>query len=1030
MVGKLNMVFQDFQVDIDDSPEEIDGRLRERLEQVSASLAILEAKIPVLISAQLSEANDGVAGIIGRLMEPAATRIESAAALETQFANQLAGRLSMVGAASGEMFAGLLQKFPAPGVKFRVNPAQLAALRALDARIVPGEAAAISDVALPLVRVLSPDVPIFPGPLPGPIECDEFGDCQILIPLPPDGLPGFPPVDGRPPGVPGDGDGLPIPVPIPPGGPPPGTPPIAVPVPPGLPPGPTPPPPFPGQPPVGVPPPIILPPPGQPPFPPLPPGQPPICIPGQPPTSQCPDPPPVCPPPCPPPSVVVVPCPPDDGDGQRPPGLPRIDDDPLIIPGEPGIREVPAQCELDAYDPANIQPPDMSVIDPFHPFQTLWYGASFNLEEHIITQWQRFNQRSRAGLFRNIFDLGRVIAFSRASTGKIIIRIDQFVTSMVRSTGCTSPQFIGLILLKGLASFFGLFISGALSKFIRFLGYQTDSLCPIDFPDEVEATEAFIRGEIDERILRIWVEQNNHCWEPYRLIVAARMNRIEPLLAMQAWRRKILTDEQFDEQVRRAGFTDPWLAEMFEKLSVFVPPITDVVRFMVRDVEDPDIVEDFGLDFEFDKKWTGKSKEFGEFQGIDDETALRYWRAHWRLPSPTQLFEMFHRSRAKPEGDPLITTLDQVTTALQQDDILPFWIPRLIDTTFARLSRVDARRAFETGAIDEAALRRNFTKIGYEDADVDALVRWAQINKTRVVMGLPEMRLFRDGVLSRDAARVRLEETLLTPDEINNILNLIELRGSIRPLRRCVRAIRKRFLTGDLTVVEARVELFEAGMALVAIDKTIASFECEARARGKEFGASQLCKFLEEGTITNAEFVARLERLGWTEPDAMRILVSCATKINEKRRREAEKLAKQEAAALEKEKREMERERKQIERERATAAKNLARAARAKDNREKLLQRSSSRLSKDAEVSIEGATACISGVWTELTADTVLTADERVQTIVLAVEKLKPTSCDDFRLKALALGEALERFEEVTQGQLQVIGSQFGVNVG
>ena len=43
-----------------------------------------------------------------------------------------------------------------------------------------------------------------------------------------------------------------------------------------------------------------------------------------------------------------------------------------------------------------------------------------------------------------------------------------------------------------------------------------------------------------------------------------------------------------------------------------------------------------------------------------------------------------------------------------------------------------------------------------------------------------------------------------------------------------------------------------------------------------------------------------------------------------------------------------------------------------------------------------------------------LTTSERVQTIVLAVEKTKPEDCEDFRRMAILLGEALERFEELT----------------
>lgn len=167
--------------------------------------------------------------------------------------------------------------------------------------------------------------------------------------------------------------------------------------------------------------------------------------------------------------------------------------------------------------------------------------------------------------------------------------------------------------------------------------------------------------------------------------------------------------------------------------------------------------------------------------------------------------------------------------------------------------------------------------------------------------------------------------------------------------------------------------------------------------------------------IEPSEFIERLMRVGWSEDDALRIFRDCTVKLDVKRQKEAEQRAKKEEQQLAKERRDREKERKRLERERKNAERLRAQAQRAKDRREKLLQRATATFSKNAGIEVDPAGACVQDIWQQLTRDFVLTADERAQTIVLTVEKLKPADCQEFTLKARQLAAELEEHADLPE---------------
>jgi len=133
--------------------------------------------------------------------------------------------------------------------------------------------------------------------------------------------------------------------------------------------------------------------------------------------------------------------------------------------------------------------------------------------------------------------------------------------------------------------------------------------------------------------------------------------------AMIARRRDLITDDQYRHVLRKAGIEPQYDEAMFALLTV-LPPITDLIRFAIREVFDPAQRAALDLDAEF----PGAFAEAAERVGLSGQAAANYWAAHWELPSYGQLTEMLFRGEL---------TDAQFDAALKAIDYAPTWRGKL-----------------------------------------------------------------------------------------------------------------------------------------------------------------------------------------------------------------------------------------------------------------------------------------------------------------------------------------------------------------
>lgn len=319
--------------------------------------------------------------------------------------------------------------------------------------------------------------------------------------------------------------------------------------------------------------------------------------------------------------------------------------------------------------------------------------------------------------------------------------------------------------------------------------------CPWLIPSPAEARSMFLSGVIDEETMLVLGRLGATCPDAQSLLAAAGQRRLSPIEIVNALRRNLLNEQDAREELRANGYLYPYSLDLQVGLSRFIPGPPDLVRFLVRDASDKGIVQRFGLDDEFDRKTddpNGIFLQWAAAQGVDLDTLRYYWRAHWTIPSPTQLGE-FHR-RLRPAGpiDParaariglsgsipswsprsnsgLVVSPADIDAALAQQDILPFWRDKFVSVQNLPLTRTDARRAYDIGVLGIDDVYESLIQDGYSDENAGILAEFASKEKQLGIRNNEAARSYTDGLIDEPEARAELANLGYHPETVEKFI--------------------------------------------------------------------------------------------------------------------------------------------------------------------------------------------------------------------------------------------------------------------
>lgn len=254
--------------------------------------------------------------------------------------------------------------------------------------------------------------------------------------------------------------------------------------------------------------------------------------------------------------------------------------------------------------------------------------------------------------------------------------------------------------------------------------------------------------------------------------VPSQLTPIQFLVTLRM--REEITDEQFRNNMRLWGFNDARTDQVF-KAQQFFPSAQDLVNWQSKEVFEPESVERYGLDDEFDQL----ELDLFSKAGVSNEQARNFWRAHWQHPSFTQTVEMLrrdvltgvgNRKQFAPGSLEWVALRVAETEALYQwyrlVEIPPHWRAKLTAIGSAIPTRVDTRRQWDLRVISEEQILRNALDRGLDIDDARAEVLFAKVSTD-----FPDlMARYSNGWITSAEVLERLTSWGMPPDRAEELL--------------------------------------------------------------------------------------------------------------------------------------------------------------------------------------------------------------------------------------------------------------------
>lgn len=406
---------------------------------------------------------------------------------------------------------------------------------------------------------------------------------------------------------------------------------------------------------------------------------------------------------------------------------------------------------------------------------------------------------------------------------------------------------------------------GIMAPVLRLAEHKTDQVARSGLTDPFNLLVMLRRGGLSpadaDKFLSL-AGVPNEIIAGYRV---AALNLLSVQDAVAAWLRGEWSEGQFDGFLTEQGFKDSDHA-VVKKLAFQLPAINDLITMMVRDVFNEGVVEKYGYDEDF----PAQAAAFGKQIGLAQEWVKRYWRAHWNLPSPTQGFEMYQRSVIDQSG---------LETLLRIADYPPFWRDKLRQIAFSPFTRVDIRRMYQTGILNEAQVLRSYQDIGYDLEHARSLTAFTITLSSQEEKDLTKADIlgaYADDIYTKSETEIALEKLGYDPAEAALLLARADKDKSAAAARDAEAATKAAFTAGQITEAQAITQLASAGVSDTRIKALIATWKVTRDGRVAKPSQAQMARFYSNGIIQQKAYEDFLKAEGFAD-DYIKWLVLDAT---------------------------------------------------------------------------------------------------------------------------------------------------------
>lgn len=292
-------------------------------------------------------------------------------------------------------------------------------------------------------------------------------------------------------------------------------------------------------------------------------------------------------------------------------------------------------------------------------------------------------------------------------------------------------------------------------------------------------------------------------------------------------------------------------------------------------------------------QFLAQQREAGALYGSDPAAVARFGATVWvkpvvspdpKIPVPSDLTGLppqwldeigNNEEAARAYLAETVTTGFHVFEGLSQANYPPFWRARLLALSYNVMTRVDMRRAYETGQLNKAQLGEKLQDRGYTPVDSQYLANFYEVAATQLASRRPAVNAWVNDGYDMALLKQALLDQGMRPEMWPAVQKAAETRRKIYVQQRCIRHLKKLVLAGLVEDGAIAPRLTSIGLSGDEATRLASEWQCERRAVPKPESASTVCRYLKQNLIGPALAVRLIHRLGYTYPESRRIVNSC-----------------------------------------------------------------------------------------------------------------------------------------------------------
>jgi hypothetical protein len=397
-------------------------------------------------------------------------------------------------------------------------------------------------------------------------------------------------------------------------------------------------------------------------------------------------------------------------------------------------------------------------------------------------------------------------------------------------------------------------LSGALEPINREIARQINSRLKREQISINEAIEAYHRGVINENTLREILYTYGLNDENINRLVSISKSIITIADTISAYRHKEISDQEYENLLKQNGVDDR-NRRYFEIATKIYPSLSDLVRFSVREVFNSSVVNKYKYAEDMPAQFIEEAKK----AGLDEEYARMYWLAHWELPSISMGLEMFRRG---------VISKDEFSELLKLQDIAPLWREKIIQVLYELPTRVDLRRMYRIGVVDENYVYNMYKKLGYDEDTAKALTKFTILTEGDEERSLSKseiLNMYEEGVIDESKTLEMLISIGYSDLSANLILNTKKVEINRKRLKDDIEEIKSKYLNNEITEESAHDNLLNLGLSESRVVNLIKEFNRAKVKQVKLLDKDEYIKAYKKNVISKEELVEYLKKLNYDD---------------------------------------------------------------------------------------------------------------------------------------------------------------------